>query len=245
MIVVVFALPFSPSFRKRRRWNVLFLVILFFFVFFFGDDDGGDDAFLFQSFEQSFRERFCLLRWNGLIGGDGNFVCPERLETALAADRAADTPCCVIYSTDTVGGNSGSPVLNAAGEFVAINFDRQRQGLMNEYKWSHAYSRSIGVDVRYILFLVGDYDGCPGLVDEMIQDSMDMMDGDDIEDDTAVEVDKVVAELTGDLFKGKDADAPLPTSLPADAAPAAPVADAAPEEDEDDLDTMKARLQAL
>ncbi|EGB09650.1 hypothetical protein AURANDRAFT_7138, partial [Aureococcus anophagefferens] len=39
-----------------------------------------------------------------------------------------------------------------------------------------------------------------GLVDEMIQDSMDMMDGDDIEDDTAVEVDKVVAELTGDLF---------------------------------------------
>ena len=84
-----------------------------------------------------------------------------------------------------------------------------------------------------------------GLVDEMIQDSMDMMDGDDIEDDTAVEVDKVVAELTGDLFKGKDADAPLPTSLPADAAPAAPVADAAPEEDEDDLDTMKARLQAL
>ena len=81
-----------------------------------------------------------------------------------------------------------------------------------------------------------------GLVDEMIQDSMDMMDGDDIEDDTAVEVDKVVAELTGDLFKGKDADAPLPTGLPAEAAPAAPQATA--DDEEDDLDTMKARLQA-
>ena len=37
------------------------------------------------------------------------------------------------YSTDTVGGNSGSPVLNGDGKFVAINFDLQRQGLINEY----------------------------------------------------------------------------------------------------------------
>ena len=56
-------------------------------------------------------------------------------------------PVCLLYSTDTVGGNSGSPVMNADGEFVAINFDRQRQGLMNEFKWSKDYSRSIGVDV--------------------------------------------------------------------------------------------------
>ena len=66
------------------------------------------------------------------------------------------------------------------------------------------------------------------------------------DDETAVEVDKVVAELTGDLFKGKDADAPLPTGLPAEAAPAAPAApQATADDEEDDLDTMKARLQAL
>ena len=37
--------------------------------------------------------------------------------------------------------------MNADGEFVAINFDHLRQGLMNKFKWSKDYSRSIGVDV--------------------------------------------------------------------------------------------------
>ena len=99
----------------------------------------------------------------------GEFDCPERLAD-LCADQPdiARTPVCVCYSTDTVGGNSGSPVLDADGNFVAINFDRQRSGLMNEFKWSHEYSRSIGTDVRYILFLVGHYDGAQWLVDEMV-----------------------------------------------------------------------------
>lgn len=101
------------------------------------------------------------------------FECPERLYKMLsngddAEEAIGNVPVCLLYSTDTVGGNSGSPVMNANGEFVAINFDRQRQGLMNEFKWSKDYSRSIGVDVRYILWLVGKYDGATHLVDEML-----------------------------------------------------------------------------
>ena len=92
-----------------------------------------------------------------------------RLVDAVQTDPAvAATPSCVLYSTDTVGGNSGSPVLDADGRFIAINFDRQRQGLMNEFKWSRDYSRSIGTDVRMILYLVGTYDGAQWLVDEMV-----------------------------------------------------------------------------
>jgi len=75
-----------------------------------------------------------------------------------------------------------------------------------------------------------------GLIEEMVGDAMDALDGDDVEEDTALEVDKVVAELTGDLFKDAS-DAPV--ALPA----AAPVA--APAEADEDLDMMKARLQAL
>ena len=100
--------------------------------------------------------------------GKGDFDCPSRLVELCAADPAAATPVCVLYSTDTVGGNSGSPVLDADGNFVAINFDRQRLGLMNEFKWSREYSRSIGTDVRYMLLLIGKYDGAQWLVDEMV-----------------------------------------------------------------------------
>ena len=75
-----------------------------------------------------------------------------------------------------------------------------------------------------------------GLIEEMVGDAMDSLDGDDVEEETALEVDKVVQELTGELFKDVNTVA-TPTSVPT-VAPAEAEAD-------DDLDDMKARLQAL
>merc|ERR1712154_193327 len=101
------------------------------------------------------------------MGDPGEYECPERLLEMRWDEGIRNVPVCLLYSTDTVGGNSGSPVMNANGELVGINFDRQRHGLMNEFKWSKDYSRSIGVDVRYMLWLIGEYDGASHLVDEM------------------------------------------------------------------------------
>jgi hypothetical protein len=76
-------------------------------------------------------------------------------------------PVCVLYDADTTGGNSGSPVLNARGELVAVNFDRTYEATINDYAWSADYSRSIGVDIRYVLWVTEKFAGAGFLLEEM------------------------------------------------------------------------------
>jgi hypothetical protein len=76
-------------------------------------------------------------------------------------------PVCILYDMDTTGGNSGSPVLNARGELVGINFDRTWEATINDYAWNQSYSRSIGVDIRYVLWITQKFGGVDYLLDEM------------------------------------------------------------------------------
>lgn len=64
-----------------------------------------------------------------------------------------ELPVDILYNTDTTGGNSGSPLLNARGELVGVNFDRAWGATINDFAWNEAYSRSIGVDIRYVLWV--------------------------------------------------------------------------------------------
>jgi hypothetical protein len=81
------------------------------------------------------------------------------LYTARTYDRRfedqalKDVPVAMIYNLDTTGGNSGSPVMNGRGELVGVNFDRAYEATINDYQWSEDYSRSIAVDIRYVLFI--------------------------------------------------------------------------------------------
>jgi ABC-type sugar transport system ATPase subunit len=52
-----------------------------------------------------------------------------------------------------VAGFIGSPVMNAKGELVGVNFDRSFEATINDYAWSESYSRSIAVDIRYVLWI--------------------------------------------------------------------------------------------
>ncbi|MFN4082592.1 MAG: S46 family peptidase [Bacteroidia bacterium] len=65
-----------------------------------------------------------------------------------------DLPVNFLYNLDTTGGNSGSPVLNENGELVGVNFDRAFTATINDYAWNEAYSRSVAVDIRYIIWIV-------------------------------------------------------------------------------------------
>jgi hypothetical protein len=81
--------------------------------------------------------------------------------------RLGDVPVALLYNLDTTGGNSGSALLNASGELVGVNFDRTFEATINDYAWNEEYSRSIGVDIRYILWITHYLAGADHLLSEM------------------------------------------------------------------------------
>ena len=78
-----------------------------------------------------------------------------------------DVPVSFLYNMDTTGGNSGSPILNAYGELVGVNFDRAYGATINDYVWNESYSRSIGVDIRCVLWVAVKIDHADFLLKEM------------------------------------------------------------------------------
>ena len=78
-----------------------------------------------------------------------------------------DVPVAFLYNMDTTGGNSGSPIMNAQGELIGVNFDRAYGATINDYAWNESYSRSIGVDIRYVLWVASKIDKANFLLKEM------------------------------------------------------------------------------
>ncbi|MFN5897536.1 MAG: S46 family peptidase [Planctomyces sp.] len=107
--------------------------------------------------------------------GQDPFITPEPVLRAYGArdfkgflhPRLGQVPVAILYDTDTTGGNSGSPVLNSKGELVGVNFDRCFEATINDFAWNADYSRSIGVDIRYVLWITGRVYGATQLLDEM------------------------------------------------------------------------------
>lgn len=74
---------------------------------------------------------------------------------------------CMLYDLDTTGGNSGSPIMDARGQLVGVNFDRAFTACINDYGWNDSYSRSIGVDIRYVLFVLKEIAKADNLLKEL------------------------------------------------------------------------------
>ena len=92
------------------------------------------------------------LGWGGNAAAaeDGAWTLPQRwLDRQAKLDLT--TPFNFIYSCDTVGGNSGSPVVNAKGEFVGINFDSVFEGQGGYYVYDADTKRAVATDARAIL----------------------------------------------------------------------------------------------
>lgn len=76
-------------------------------------------------------------------------------------------PVNFIATTHTTGGNSGSPVLNAKGQLIGINFDRTWEGVSGDIQYLPNYQRSIICDIRYILMIIEQVGQCPRLIEEL------------------------------------------------------------------------------
>ncbi|QNL21740.1 S46 family peptidase [Hyphobacterium sp. CCMP332] len=107
------------------------------------------------------------------IPGSYEYDLPEKLVTLLREKDFGEfsdednLPVCFIASNHTSGGNSGSPVFNANGELIGINFDRTWESTMSDMMFNPEICRNISVDMRYILFIVDKFAGANRLIEEM------------------------------------------------------------------------------
>lgn len=75
---------------------------------------------------------------------------------------------CFTGSNHTTGGNSGSPVIDANGNLMGLNFDRTWESTMSDYMFDSDRCRNVVVDIRYVLWVMDRYSGAKHLVDEMV-----------------------------------------------------------------------------
>jgi hypothetical protein len=110
--------------------------------------------------------------------GEGDFDAPKAQLEAIKALHAGkkspfidsalgDVPVNFLSTVDTTGGNSGSPTLNRKGELVGLLFDGTYESVASNYIFDPVTTRSIHVDVRYMLWNMAEVDGAINLLHEM------------------------------------------------------------------------------
>ncbi len=78
-----------------------------------------------------------------------------------------EIPVCFLADNHTTGGNSGSPVINAYGQLIGVNFDRAWEGVASDIAFNPEQSRNISLDIRYALFIIDKFAGAGYLLNEM------------------------------------------------------------------------------
>lgn len=96
-----------------------------------------------------------------------DYNIPQSLRDIYAAGGHEKQPVCFLATNHTTGGNSGSPIINANGDLIGINFDRVWEGTMSDIAFGPSFCRNIGLDIRYVLFCIEHIGDATWLFDEM------------------------------------------------------------------------------
>ena len=106
--------------------------------------------------------------------GDVDFaVQPEVLSLLSSgnfgryADEKGEMKVCFISNNDITGGNSGSAMFNSKGELLGLAFDGNWEAMGSDILYEPKMQRTIGVDVRYILFIIEKYGKAGNLIQEL------------------------------------------------------------------------------
>lgn len=108
------------------------------------------------------------------IPNDYEFDVPKKLielynkkDYGIYANKEGKVPLAFTATNHTTGGNSGSPALDANGNLIGLNFDRQWEGTMSDINYDPRFSRNIMVDTKYILFIIDKFANAKWLLNEM------------------------------------------------------------------------------
>ena len=107
--------------------------------------------------------------------GQRPFDAPPELLAAISrgefgpyrSTELGDLPVDFISDLHITGGNSGSPTLNASGELVGLAFDGNYEAMASDWYFLPEITRSIHVDIRYVLWIMDAVDGADHLLTEM------------------------------------------------------------------------------
>lgn len=106
--------------------------------------------------------------------GDIDFAVQPELLTLLSsgdfgqyANKEGDMSVCFISNNDITGGNSGSAMFNDKGELLGLAFDGNWEAMSSDIVFEPDLQRCIGVDIRYVLFMMEKYGKAGNLVQEL------------------------------------------------------------------------------
>ncbi len=104
-----------------------------------------------------------------------DYEAPEQLKQIYKEHDFGDycnadstMPVCFLTTCHTTGGNSGSPILDADGYLIGLNFDRVWEGTMSDLQFNADICRNIGLDIRFALFFIQKYAKAQHIIDEMV-----------------------------------------------------------------------------
>ena len=83
------------------------------------------------------------------------------------ANENGDLQLCFLTNNDITGGNSGSPIFDKNARLIGLAFDGNWEAMSGDIAFEPELQRCIGVDIRYVLFMIDKWGKCPRLIQEL------------------------------------------------------------------------------